>query len=146
VLLGSAPDPRFGQRRLDEYLKGFSAGRPPEGERVSPERFAANLRRMVALARARGIVPVLVTPPLAQESQREHPVFSLYRDAVHEVAGTDSVPLVPASEDLAAREKSGEMVFMDPIHPNPTGHEIIAALAGQAIIPVLRERIAGGSR
>ena len=27
-LLGSAPDPRFGQRRLDEYLKGFSVGRP----------------------------------------------------------------------------------------------------------------------
>jgi lysophospholipase L1-like esterase len=140
MVLGS--DPRFGQRRRDEYLKGFAAGRPPEGERVSPEKFAANLRRMVAVARARGILPVLVTPPLAQESQREHPVFMLYRDAVREVAGMDGVPLVPASEDLAAREKSGETMFADPVHPNANGHEIIAALAAQAIIPVLRQRIA----
>ena len=141
VLLGSASDPRFGQRTLDEYLKGFAAGRPPEGERVSPEKFAANLRRMVVLVRARGMTPVLVTPPLAQESQREHPVFALYRDAVREVATRDGLPLVPASEDLAAREKSGQTVFMDPIHPNSNGHEIIAALAAQTIIPLLRQRI-----
>ena len=70
----------------------------------------------------------------------------LYRDAVHEVARMDGVPLIPASEDLAAREKSGQIVFMDPIHPNPAGHEIIAALAAQVMIPVLRQRIAGGSR
>ena len=91
------------------------------------------------------MAPLPVTPPLAQESQREHPVFALYRDAVHEVATTDGVPLVPASEDLAAREKSGQTVFMDPIHPNPSGHEIIAALAAQTIIPLLRQRIASSA-
>jgi lysophospholipase L1-like esterase len=117
VLLGSTPDPRFGQRRLDEYLKGFAAGRPPEGERVPPEKFAANLRRMVAVARARGIVPVLVTPPLSQESQREHPVFMLYRDAVHEVAGMDGVAPDPRVRGPGGAREVGREHFHGP-HPS----------------------------
>jgi len=142
ALLGR--DPWFGRRTLDQYLKGFAAGRPPEGERVPPDKFAGNLRRMAALARGRGTTPVLVTPPLAQESQREHPVFALYRDAVRDAAAADGVALVPASEDLAAREKSGQAVFMDPIHPNADGQEIVAALAAQTLVPLLRQRMAAG--
>lgn len=138
LLAGNTTDARFGLRSLDEYLKGFAAGRPPEGERVPPDKFAANLRRMIRLARERGTLPVLVSPPLSQESQREHPVFSLYRDAVHDVGATEKVLLVPASEDLAAREKDREDIFLDPIHPNVHGHEIIAALATQRLVPALR--------
>lgn len=140
LLAGRITDPRFGQRTLDEYMKGFARGRPPEGERVPPEKFAANLAAMVRALRARAIEPVLITPPLSAGSQREYAVSRIYRDTVHEVAASEKVRLVQAAEHLAGWEGRGERVFADWVHPNAFGHEIIAALLAPELTALLGER------
>lgn len=140
LVAGGRRDPRFGLRTTDEYLKGFSLGRPPEGERVPPEKFRANLESMVRLLRAHRIEPVLITPPLSAKSQREYPVYRAYRDTVHEVARVEGVPLVPAAEHLDGWEGRGESVFADWVHPNERGHDIVAALLTPVLMDALRAR------
>jgi lysophospholipase L1-like esterase len=137
MVAGGRRDPRFGQRTTDEYLRGFARGRPPEGERVPPEKFRANLEAMVRVLRAHGIRPVLITPPLSAASRRGYPVHGVYLDTVHEVAQAERVPLVQAAEHLAGWEARGEAVFVDWVHPNELGHEIVAAL----LMPVLEEAL-----
>lgn len=140
MIVGSATDARFGRRSMDEYMTGFARGRPPEGERVPPEKFRANLAAMVRAARARGIEPVLMTPPLDAESQRKYPVSAFYRETVHELAAAEKVRLVQAAEHLAGWEGRGESVFADWVHPNAFGHEIVAALLSPVIADILKER------
>ena len=138
LIVGSATDARFGRRSMDEYMTGFARGRPPEGERVPPERFRANLAAMVRAARARGIEPVLMTPPLDAASQRKYAVSAFYRETVHELAVAEKVRLVQAAEHLSGWEGRGESVFADWVHPNAAGHEIIAALLSPVIEDILR--------
>jgi lysophospholipase L1-like esterase len=140
LVAGGRRDPRFGQRSSDEYMRGFAAGRPPEGERVPPEKFRANLEAMVRLLRARRIQVVLLTPPLSERSQREYPVYRIYRDLVHEVARGEGVPLVMAAEHLAGWEGRGQAVFGDWVHPNQMGHEIVSALLTPVLMDALRPR------
>ncbi len=142
LVAGGQRDPRFGHRTMDEYMKGFARGRPPEGERVPPEKFRANLASMVRLLRAHGIQPVLITPPLTAQSQREYPVYRIYCDTVHEVGQAEGVKVVQAAEHLAGWEARGEGVFADWVHPNALGHEIVAAVLTPVLIDAMRERTA----
>ena len=87
------------------------AARP---ERVAPEDFRANLTEMIALARGRDIVPVLLTAPTSHEAGREPaylavrqlrnldelvPLHRRYVEIVREVAEAENAVLC----DLAAR-------------------------------------------
>jgi hypothetical protein len=139
AVAGGRRDARFGLRSNDEYLRGFAVGRPPEGERVPPDRFRSNLEGMVRLLRARKIVPVLITPPLSAKSRREYPVYQLYFDLVHQVARAEGVTLVPAAEHLWAWEERGEPVFADWVHPTRRGNTVIEGL----LTPVVMEALGG---
>jgi lysophospholipase L1-like esterase len=140
LVAGGRRDARFGRRTNEEYLKGFAAGRPPEGERVPPEKFRANLESMVRLLRAHRIEPVLLTPPLTQRSQGEYPIYRVYRETVTEVARAEGVPLVQAAEHLTGWEGRGEKVFDDWVHPNDKGHEIVSALLTPVLLDLLGAR------
>ena len=143
AVVGARTDARFGRRRMDEYMIGFDRGRPPEGERVPPEKFRANLTAAVRACRSRGIVPVLITPPLDAASRRKYPVSAFYREIVHEVAAAEQVKLVQAAEHLAGWEERGTAVFADWVHPNALGHEIMARVTAPVIAEALQERAKG---
>lgn len=126
--IGGLRDPEFGTRAKDEYIEAFYRGDPPEGRRVSPEAFRANLVAMVRLCRANGITPVLISPPLSRKAQEEFPIYATYRYIVDDVAGTEQIPLVPAAEEMDRREDLGESVYLDWVHPNAAGHALIVDL------------------
>jgi lysophospholipase L1-like esterase len=145
AMAGARADARFGRRDMREYMTGFARGRPPEGERVPPEKFRANLLAAVRTARARGVEPVLITPGVDAESRRRYPVAAFYREIVHELAAAERVRLVQAAEHLEGWEGRGTAVFADWVHPNAFGHEIIARVLAPVVAEIVREREHAGA-
>lgn len=140
AIAGARVDDRFGRRRMEEYMTGFERGRPPEGERVPPEKFRANLTAAVRACRSRGIEPVLITPPLEAASRRKYGISTFYREIVHEVAAAEKVRLAQTAEHLAGWEERGTPVFADWVHPNACGYEIMARVITPMVAEALRER------
>jgi lysophospholipase L1-like esterase len=117
--------------------------------RLALPQYKANLERIVRGLRAAGITPVLMTPiPLGQRFDymawspyKEHGpnwVMRPYVHAVREVALALDVPLVDHFAVWSERRLMGEdldALMTDGCHPNPAGHEAIAA----AMLPVLRK-------
>jgi lysophospholipase L1-like esterase len=139
-------NPRFAERVREEYIESFRRGHPPEGRRVPAERFRANLAAMIRLCRENRVAPVLISPPLSRKSQGEFPVYATYRAIVGEVARKESVPLVPAAAEMDRREDAGESVYQDWVHPNATGHKVIADLLVRQIGGILSANADGNLR
>jgi lysophospholipase L1-like esterase len=125
------------QTLRQQYIEQFEKGTQPEGPRVSPSEFQANLAAMIALARSRRIEPVLITPPLSAPSQQQFPFYAAYRAAVDRVAAEWRVPVVHAAEEIEDREAAGAPVFSDWVHPSAEGHDRIAARTAAVLAPLL---------
>jgi lysophospholipase L1-like esterase len=137
---GHRRDPEFGRRSREAYVEGFRKGAPPEGRRVSPEEFRANLVAMVRLCRANHIQPILISPPLSLGAQKDFPVYHTYRGIVAAVAMEENVPLLPAADALTRLEANGQAVFRDWVHPNADGHAVIADLLAPVVSGMLSGR------
>jgi lysophospholipase L1-like esterase len=118
--------------------------------RVAPDDYEANLKRMVALVRARGGETVLVTAPtvltpehpltrsLCTESHNFHDparineVHDAYNERVRRAARETGAPLVDLAAEFAGR-KDKESLFTDGIHLSAKGHRFAAALLEPAV-------------
>jgi len=140
----------FRQLRLSHlvfraWLGARSRDRDEWPLRVPPDRFRANLSRMVAIAREHGIVPVLITAPSAHEVGREPrhlaarwirdlrelvPLHQSYVEIVREVAASEGAPLCDAAahfDTLSAEARRTRYFMGDGFHLLPEGHERMAA-------------------
>lgn len=107
-----AADLRPGDTLLIQFGHNDADLRKKE-ERFTPiPDYIANLRRFVAVARAEGAQPVIVTPVTTRKFLGKRVVrsFPLYEDAARQTAAQEQVPLI----DLAARsrallERTGEV-------------------------------------
>jgi len=131
-----------------EKLKGANA-RP---DRVSLPDFESNLRQMVAIARANGITPVLLTAPSShvtgeepeylkerflQELSRLVPLHETYVEAVRKVAADEGVVLCDLAKDFEALPREELLTYMryDGIHFTPEG----GVKVGELLFETLRE-------
>lgn len=128
---------------------GPRRGAPP---RVSLEDYGANLRRIVALCRAAGAKPLLLTAPssltpghpvvraLVEQSRnfddpaRLPATHEAYNAVVREVAAETGAGLVDLAE-VFAREPEPAGQFTDGIHLSARGHAAAARLIAKALAP-----------
>lgn len=101
--------------------------------RVPPSEFLENLKSMIEMARARGIEPILVAPPVASVRNyfggrkfNIHYLHEHYQAQIRLAALETNTPLV----DLQPEFDKHDDLFLpnDPIHFNSRGHEIVAGL------------------
>lgn len=105
----------------------------PEDGRAA---FRRNLVSFVALARAHGAVPVLITQAhRAGEAEAFGGEFLAYNDLVREVAASTGTLLADAAPALSGRPE----FFVDDVHMNAAG---LAALA-ERVEPALQAALAG---
>jgi lysophospholipase L1-like esterase len=103
---------------------GFEPGRP-----TPPQRWESLLRRFAELARERGFGLVLVKEPVRDERHLWKEEFYAVLDRLGAEYG---VPVVDPGPALAAA--GGAELFMDPVHLEPPGLEIVA----RELAPVVR--------
>ena len=111
--------------------------------RISREQFGDNLQSIVAALRERGIQPILMTEPrwaaTARDGSNANPNLRLapYMETCRQVARDLRVALVDHFAHWTDAEKAGQDLqawTTDGCHPNPLGHQEIAAL----MLPELR--------
>ena len=113
-----------------------------QGLRVPADEFRANLLELARLAREDGGRMILMTTAhrfiapdggaarqSLAEARRAEAVrvprdLSLFNRIVREIAVKERVPLVDAEVLLGGKDAAG--LFLDPIHPSPAGHAVIA--------------------
>lgn len=135
---------RVGQLLTKAHYALRSRGRALVAQRVAPDDFAANLRRMVRIARENRIVPVLLTAPSSHRAGHEPaylggrwlrdlsqlvPIHQRYVSIVRQVARETDAPLCDLERDFAElpTERSRDEYFMDDgIHFQPDGDERLA--------------------
>jgi hypothetical protein len=129
-----------------------------DGLRGRPvDEYTGRVRRLVALTRANGIEPVLITQPLlvgegtddvtgvdlarVRTAPRQSGALywarvELFNEGTRRVAREMDVLLV----DLARRLPKSSRLFYDFTHFTPAGAEAVAAILFESLTPVLRER------
>lgn len=129
---------------------------PATTPRVPPAEFAANLRELVRLLRARGIKVILMTTNRIYWSQvyldlygrapydvtdpegfNRH-LLDHYNHLIREVAAAEQVPLVDINAAYAAHPNPAELLLPDLLHPADAGHELVAKL----LLPVIMKTMA----
>lgn len=114
--------------------------------RLTRDAYRANLKQIVAELLRRGIEPILMTEPRwglgAKNGLDEDPNLRLspFMDACREVARECGVPCVDHFGEWSEAESKGRKLAewtTDLCHPNPQGHEVLAA----AMLPALRSRL-----
>jgi len=113
-------------------------------QRVSPEDYRHNLREMVIIARARGIVPVLLTAPSSHEKGKEParlkerwledvsdliPLHRKYNSIVRDVAADEGAVLCDLDMEFKALSKDdvrNKYFAKDGVHPTEEGDRKIA--------------------
>jgi lysophospholipase L1-like esterase len=127
-----------------------AAHRSDDNRRVPLPQFESNLRRMVRLARGRGIEPVLITAPSAHEKGNEPqylkgawihhlddlvPLHQEYVGAVRSVAGEEKATLCDLAAGFAALgsgRRSG-LFLKDGIHLNHHGSQRAATMLADCL-------------
>ena len=109
--------------------RGLLPAKPAERDlkilRMNPNEFAWGLERVAALGRRHGFLPVFILEPLNRSMplpdalRRNH-----YYNRVMEVAERNGIPLVNPLDSIA--ESPDSWLFYDFIHPNRSGHYLIA--------------------
>jgi len=120
-----------------------------QGLRVPVDEFRANLLELTRLAREDGGRMILMTTAhrfialdggaarqsLAEarraEATRVPRDLSLFNRIVREIAAKERVSLVDAEALLGGKDAAG--LFLDPIHPSPAGHAVIAEALARAV-------------
>lgn len=114
--------------------------------RITREAYRANLKQIVAELRRRGIEPILMTEPRwaigAKNGLGEDPNVRLapFMEACREAAQECNAPLVDHFAQWTEDETKGQKLAdwtTDLCHPNPTGHEAIAA----AMLPAVQRSL-----
>lgn len=111
--------------------------------RVPPSEFLGNLRSMVEFARARGIEPILVLPPIASidgyfggRKSNIHYLHEHYQSQIQLAALETNTPLVDLQPEF---DKHNDLFLPgDPIHFNSRGHQIAAGLIYEQVQALLR--------
>ena len=109
-------------------------GKGKTTSRLTAREYAGNLRKMVAALKQRHITPLLLTPnpviPPAYGPER-NARLKHYVNAVRELGRVEKVKVVDVYAmfaELGIEGVSLNTLFTDAMHPNPRGHEAIAAL------------------
>lgn len=106
----------------------------PEDGRAA---FRRNLLSFVALARAHGATPILITQShRAGEAAAFSGEFLAYNELVRQVAGETVTPLVDAAPELSGRPE----FFVDDVHMNAAGLAALAARVEPAVAAALAAR------
>jgi lysophospholipase L1-like esterase len=120
--------------KTKEYVWQFSTKHErPDGPRVAPEDFRANLAEIARLTKEMAARPLFVTPPLPAKTRERVPDGEDYARIVREVAAAENVTLADARERLTRPIEEDSQYFGDGVHPNDTGHGIVAASLGSAM-------------
>jgi lysophospholipase L1-like esterase len=139
-------------RLIQFYLRLRFAVRGPMAERpnrVSRERYRANLEAMVGRSREAGIEPVLITAPtsvrpgavpaalrsrFARELEEIPALHEEYVETTRAVARDTGATLCDVARALEAEpERLVERFSGDTIHPTQEGHQVIAELLADCI-------------
>ncbi len=118
--------------RLGRWVEK-QVGGPTAWRRVPPAAFEANLRAMLATARAAGARPLLLIPPLADTLARRYPATPVYQEILKRVAAEQQIASVALEPLFAAYDPKDLYRPDDDFHPNPLGHRLIADAIVQAI-------------
>jgi len=103
---------------------------------VDVQRFIKNLEIFVAIVRANGKHPVLMTQALGVQSKAQ----DIFNEAVRNVAQTRQVPLIDAAAELSG---SGNWAFLgDAIHMNDRGSQAVGELASNVLANLLGKALA----
>ena len=111
--------------------KKTKADRPSAGPpvpRVSMQDYVANLLEIADVSRARGAEAVLIAPVYrdAQSNPPEAALIRQYRAALREAAQAREIPYLQIEELTETNYPANDKLFGEGIHPNATGHEIMA--------------------
>ncbi len=133
---------------------------PADQPRVALAEFRGHLRFFVKTLKSRGVKVILMTPnplrwtPRLRELygkppyNREDPngmnrLLTPYAGAVQGIARREKVPLVDVGQafrDYARENGSLDDLLLDGVHPNQTGHQIVATLLSKTVVDLLRPR------
>jgi lysophospholipase L1-like esterase len=106
----------------------------PEDGRAA---FRRNLVSFVALARAHGAVPILITQAhRAGEKEAFGGEFLAYNELAREVAAATGTPLVDAAPELSGHPE----FFVDDVHMNAAGLAALEARLEPALAAALASR------
>ena len=134
ALRALAPRPELAPDELARVQSAFERGELVSGARVAPEETERRVRRMLALCRAHGVVPVVVAPAHPAETARRHPRTRADAATVLRVATEERAARLDAQALLAQTGRDEAFLFLDWVHPTP---EAVRALA-----PPLAELVA----
>ncbi len=118
----------FSRYNVLRLLRRVGPGNRP---RLNEEEFAEQIRRMIAMCRARGARPLLLIWPA--KSQMAAPLIISHQDVLRRIAREDKV----ASLDLVPvfRARDYNSLFADPVHATRQGY----AAAADTLAPVLQK-------
>lgn len=95
--------------------------------RMSPEEYRWALEQVAILGEKKNFLPVFVFEPLNRTSTREDSLKeNEYYLAMKQVAEKYQVPLVDTLTPF--HERMGDWLFYDLVHPNPSGHRLMAEI------------------
>ena len=112
--------------------------------RVGFDDFRANLHAICETVQRTGAIPILVTSPAPALPADNRDVWwapavryhARYNEVVRELARSARVVLVDAGRASEQREGLYDDAFLDFIHFNASGHELVATLLTRAIVTV----------
>jgi lysophospholipase L1-like esterase len=124
--------------------------------RVPVENYTENLKRIIETLRAAGVQPLLMTPNpmdafgITKELYADRPPYSThgginfmlvdYVAAVQQVGAATQTPVLDIFGELRALRDAQQGLqgyLTDGMHPNPTGHQIIADCLARYFLAVL---------
>lgn len=135
---------RVGQLLTKAHYAWRTRGRDLVEQRVAPDDFAANLRRIIRIARDHQIIPVLLTAPTSHRRGHEPaylgqrwlrdlsqlvPLHQRYVELVRSVARANDAPLCDLALDfeaVPAQTLRDEYFMSDGIHFQPAGDTRLA--------------------
>lgn len=109
--------------------------------RVSQADFEKNLKEICTSAKSIGALPILMTSPIANQSNKQkrqtksslNLIHSAYNEIIIKVANTEKVALVDLAEEFSNKTNLFTRPQFDPIHFNNNGHKLTANLVAEKI-------------
>lgn len=123
---------------VERLRASYLGGEAPSVRRVAPAAFTANVRAIVARARALGSEVVLVLPAWPEKTRRAHPVTGRDRESLIDLAAELTLRTIDAQAVFARfvaglptelrsnAERVESLLFLDWVHPTALGYGLIA--------------------